>query len=428
MQKRKLVYSLLAILILAIPSSTHAFARWGKIGILTDPFLQLYEYSSPGFLARENGEFMLAGGYLSGPTGADFTDEVFFLKPDSGTRELQIIRKAQLPVPMANFQIIELEGDVYIFGGSTGNISKSGTNMKAFKYEEKLNQFIVDSSNSWSWTGIIFQHDDKVKRVVWRKYQPRNSQEVNLQIQTYSPGVGWGEGIVLPASEKTADEGTAYFVSGDGLYYVVEGNKVAEEQKYELRRLDLITYLENPLGIEFQDQVDAAIVIDDHEVILKFQNKFTDNVEGGVVYDPTLNQVVPDVSTAFGLPGKISGKFVFGEYTLYEYSDSEDDDIWLTFLYGQNLGGQPDAAGYAYWRSLLKAGVPRLEVEQKFLQSNESETSKITSIYRDILHREPDPAGLAYWILRFTEGMTVDEITEHFLRSDEYKLIQSNLR
>ncbi len=79
--------------------------------------------------------------------------------------------------------------------------------------------------------------------------------------------------------------------------------------------------------------------------------------------------------------------------------------VMLSDLYDKVFGRAPDSAGAAYWRDVMTSGYRFDKIGANFFGSaeyfnraGESHTGFVTELYRDILGREPDAAGLAYWV------------------------------
>ena len=81
-------------------------------------------------------------------------------------------------------------------------------------------------------------------------------------------------------------------------------------------------------------------------------------------------------------------------------------------LYQAALGREPGAQGLRYWTDVLLAGTPSEDVAAGFLASAEfrarfsAETTAefVTLVYRNVLGRDPEPTGLAYWVDAIDEG------------------------
>ena len=96
-------------------------------------------------------------------------------------------------------------------------------------------------------------------------------------------------------------------------------------------------------------------------------------------------------------------------------------------LYSRALDRPPDPDGRAYWIDQIAGGTTVESVGILFFGSPEyyarsggTNTSFVTELYRDILGREPDPDGLAYWVDRLdTNTANLDDVAAGFYGSLE---------
>lgn len=80
----------------------------------------------------------------------------------------------------------------------------------------------------------------------------------------------------------------------------------------------------------------------------------------------------------------------------------------LTRLYKAYYKRWPDAGGYAYWVDRMKAGMSLTRVSDSFANTPEFKTMYgslnnsqfVTLVYQNVLGRNPEPAGYAYWLDR----------------------------
>lgn len=84
---------------------------------------------------------------------------------------------------------------------------------------------------------------------------------------------------------------------------------------------------------------------------------------------------------------------------------------WVTDLYAEILGRQPDASGHAHWTGLADRGESRLTITAGFYGSIESRTKRVAGLYRDLLGRKPDASGHAYWAGVLANGRDIDLAT-----------------
>jgi SpoIID/LytB domain protein len=101
--------------------------------------------------------------------------------------------------------------------------------------------------------------------------------------------------------------------------------------------------------------------------------------------------------------------------------------VMLSDLYDKVFGRAPDSAGAAYWREVMRTGFrfDRIGANlygsaEYFNSSGRTHVGFVTELYRDILGREPDDAGLSYWvgILDASPGKRVS-VAAYFYRSLE---------
>ncbi|MGH7134506.1 MAG: DUF4214 domain-containing protein, partial [Pirellulales bacterium] len=80
--------------------------------------------------------------------------------------------------------------------------------------------------------------------------------------------------------------------------------------------------------------------------------------------------------------------------------------------YAQFLGRAPDAAGLAFWDSMLRAGMTDAQVQSQFIGAPEffnacgaTNQAWVDHMYFDLLGRAPDAAGQAAWVNVLNAGM-----------------------
>jgi hypothetical protein len=93
---------------------------------------------------------------------------------------------------------------------------------------------------------------------------------------------------------------------------------------------------------------------------------------------------------------------------------------WLTGLYRDLLGRQPDVAGLAAWNQALQGGKSRDDVARAFVYSGEADTQLVQAAYRNILGRTADASGLANWSSALSQGLTVEQLAQTLAASQEY--------
>lgn len=94
---------------------------------------------------------------------------------------------------------------------------------------------------------------------------------------------------------------------------------------------------------------------------------------------------------------------------------------YVTYVYEDLLGRQPDAGGLSIWVSALY-GVPRIQVATSISSSREYREGLVRRAYDRYLNRVPDTAGLKNWADALDRGWTISTIESGFLASQEYYL------
>lgn len=99
---------------------------------------------------------------------------------------------------------------------------------------------------------------------------------------------------------------------------------------------------------------------------------------------------------------------------------SEHTARYVTAVYQDLFGRDPDPAGLASWSRALETGTPRVAVANGITYSREFRAGLITDAYDWYLGRGPDPAGLEAWLVAMGQGLTIAQIESGFIASDEY--------
>jgi hypothetical protein len=101
---------------------------------------------------------------------------------------------------------------------------------------------------------------------------------------------------------------------------------------------------------------------------------------------------------------------------------------FVTRVYLNVLGRQPDKSGAAYWTSMLVNGtLTRGGVMVNFSESAEYRMKTATAVnvimaYVGMLRRAPDPDGYAYWVGQLNSGAPLTTLVGGLLHSAEYAL------
>jgi len=102
---------------------------------------------------------------------------------------------------------------------------------------------------------------------------------------------------------------------------------------------------------------------------------------------------------------------------------------FVTRLYKEVLGRDPEPTGLKYWTDVLLSGTPGAKVAHGFFFSKEFQNKPLTSEqyidihYRTLLDRTADPGGRSYWIDLMNLGMPRENIYSGFVNSKEFTSI-----
>ncbi len=109
-------------------------------------------------------------------------------------------------------------------------------------------------------------------------------------------------------------------------------------------------------------------------------------------------------------------------------TDVSDPAMQVARLYWAALDRAPDSIGREWWTAALEHGQPLSSLATQFVASPEFQarfgapdhTSFVTRVYENTLGREPDADGLSYWTNRLEGGMSRGELLAGFSESVEF--------
>jgi hypothetical protein len=107
---------------------------------------------------------------------------------------------------------------------------------------------------------------------------------------------------------------------------------------------------------------------------------------------------------------------------------SDDQAAQIARLYHAALNRLPDADGLENWTAALKSGAALLQLSNGFIVSTEfqqkygslNNTAFVTLLYNNVLGRNPDNAGLINWTNSLNAGNTRASVVVGFSESDEH--------
>ncbi len=115
-----------------------------------------------------------------------------------------------------------------------------------------------------------------------------------------------------------------------------------------------------------------------------------------------------------------------------EQYGSLTDAQFVSLVYANVLGRNPDAKGMAYWQQALAGGESRGSVMIGFAESTEfvartataasysTTEGSIRRLYQAFFLRNPDASGLAYWVGQANSGRSLANIADEFSTSSEF--------
>jgi hypothetical protein len=126
-----------------------------------------------------------------------------------------------------------------------------------------------------------------------------------------------------------------------------------------------------------------------------------------------------------GVPAEVveAGIAGSGEYVA---NHSNDPTAFVTGLYTDLLGRDPDAAGFNYWTNRLAAGTNPYTVALGFSTSAERQANVIAQDYADFLGRDPEPGAVDYWLALEQQGADRAAVATRIVASDEYFAASGN--
>ncbi|MEM7337978.1 MAG: DUF4214 domain-containing protein [Actinomycetota bacterium] len=103
-------------------------------------------------------------------------------------------------------------------------------------------------------------------------------------------------------------------------------------------------------------------------------------------------------------------------------------DSQISRLYVAYFGREPDADGFAFWRTTRATGVALADVSEAFQASSEFQAtygsvdngSFVDLVYQNVLSRSPDAEGRAYWVSQLNAGTPRGQVMVGFSESTEF--------
>jgi hypothetical protein len=142
----------------------------------------------------------------------------------------------------------------------------------------------------------------------------------------------------------------------------------------------------------------------------------------GLIY--WFGRMYPDSGTGLNL-SQVSEYFVQSSEFIATYGQLNNTGF-ITRVYQNVLGRDPEPEGYAYWMGRLASGMPRGEVMLGFSESTENKQATansqlVTIVYVGVLRRVPNGIEHAQWLQDIQAGRaSVLNLIDSLLQSSEY--------
>ncbi|MBV8135529.1 MAG: DUF4214 domain-containing protein, partial [Deltaproteobacteria bacterium] len=146
----------------------------------------------------------------------------------------------------------------------------------------------------------------------------------------------------------------------------------------------------------------------------------------GRVVDPELLATrIYQLQSGVSAQGLAEELVASAEFQARHGSSQKVDTEYLTALYRDGLGRQPDPEELAHWLAEGAKGATRAKLLVAFSASDEA-IAKVTnlyvcSLYRTALGRSADKVGLTNCIRQVQSGSTLDAVAEGVVRSPEFQ-------
>ncbi len=138
--------------------------------------------------------------------------------------------------------------------------------------------------------------------------------------------------------------------------------------------------------------------------------------------------------TAVDTSGNESGYSQEVSKVISSSSSASDSSIlvlqYLTHIYQEVLGRDPDQSGLEWWANHILTGrMSAKEVAEGFISSDEFRGRNVTNsefvniLYRAFLEREPDSSGYNFWLAQLENGKGRQNLLNDFLASHEFAIV-----
>ena len=112
------------------------------------------------------------------------------------------------------------------------------------------------------------------------------------------------------------------------------------------------------------------------------------------------------------------------------------NSYWVTANYIAVLGRQPDPGGWIFWTAQLNGSIPQTQLTDNFMSNGEycgffglaggcssppTDSQFLTLLYQNALGRQPDPSGFQFWLTQLGGGVARDAVVADFISTSEFQ-------
>ncbi len=158
--------------------------------------------------------------------------------------------------------------------------------------------------------------------------------------------------------------------------------------------------------------------------IVNSQEHFTNFVTSEYL---TLLHRAPDPAGLSSLVGAMDNglspeavEAVFTSSPEYIFDHGNTVSGWLTGIYNDILGRNPDSGGLQFWMNAAASGAGTFSISFAISTSLERQAAVISQDYQNFLGRAPDSGGLSFWLNDLAQGGNRETVAIGILSSQEY--------
>jgi hypothetical protein len=119
-------------------------------------------------------------------------------------------------------------------------------------------------------------------------------------------------------------------------------------------------------------------------------------------------------------PQQLLKGLLLGSPEYFARRAAQSNQQFVTAMYHDVTGSNPDAAAVSALLGQLSAGTDRGTVASQVLKSDPGFDFVVRNYYEQILRRSPDSGGLAFFVGTLQRGGREDDVQQVLLGSDEY--------